>query len=158
SVSASTFPGSGVFPLAFVRLFQQCVSAIRDAKLTRADLKSTVSASARSVYGRVLREFSKRPSPAAAFLVASAMHSAGHAALALAGGACALAMGGGGRLLDGGSTLADVGRAGPEAAYFLALVGLGAVAVKVVFGTWAAYAQARICGDVGGAVRLEVLD
>jgi ABC-type multidrug transport system fused ATPase/permease subunit len=89
---------------------------------------------------------------------ASAMHSVGHASLALAAGVCAQALGGGGRLLGAGSSTASTNGAGADLAFRLALVGLGAVAVKVVGGAWAAFAQARICGDVGAALRLEVLD
>jgi ABC-type multidrug transport system fused ATPase/permease subunit len=90
------------------------------------------------------------------------MHAAGHAALAVAAGACAQALAGGGALSGGGARLPILaslaGGSGVDAALALALFGVAAVAVKVAGGTVAAYAQARICGDVGGALRLEVLD
>jgi ABC-type multidrug transport system fused ATPase/permease subunit len=98
------------------------------------------------------------PVRATIFSFASAMHAVGHAALALAAGGCAQALAGGPSLLDVRSTLASQDGAGSAAAFRLALLGLVAVVVKVCGGTLASYAQARIGGDVGGALRLEVLD
>ncbi len=104
-----------------------------------------------SLYVRHLRSVLKRPLRVVAIFVATALHAAGHAALALAaaGAAVALATHAG---LDGAGSTPALGRA-----VSLALVGLGAVAVKVVAGTYASSVQARLAGEVASEVRVEVL-
>jgi ABC-type multidrug transport system fused ATPase/permease subunit len=97
----------------------------------------------------------------ASFLGASSMHAVGHALLALVAGALALSLseGLGARsiLLDHPSAPGgDVWTA--NRALFLALVGLGVVFAKGTAGAYATFVQARVAGDVGCSLRLELLD
>jgi ABC-type transport system involved in cytochrome bd biosynthesis fused ATPase/permease subunit len=91
------------------------------------------------------------------------MHAAGHAALAVAAGGCAQALAGGPGLLawrSGGAAFGPLSRApwlGGGALSF-AIVGLVAVVVKAAGGAWASWEQARVGGEVGGALRLRALD
>jgi ABC-type multidrug transport system fused ATPase/permease subunit len=99
-----------------------------------------------------------RPKWGVAFLIASAMHALGHGLLALAGGALAVALVGHGIPWGGGST--PPGGDGPfgHQVFSLAFVGLVAVFVKTTAGTYASFVQARIAGEVGGDLRLSVLE
>lgn len=85
------------------------------------------------------------------------MHAAGHATLAAAGGALARAMTGGLPLGSGRSMewLATLGRG--NALTGLAISGVCAALLKTTGTTLAGFAEARIAGDVGAALRLEVL-
>lgn len=83
------------------------------------------------------------------------MHALGHAALALAAGACAQVLtSGAGALAPGalGSTSL------PVDALSLGVLGLTAAAVKSVGGVLAAWSQARLSGEVGTALRIQVLE
>jgi ATP-binding cassette subfamily B protein len=104
-----------------------------------------------SFYARALREFCRRPNRFAAcsFLVASALHSFGHAGLALVAGRCAVL------LVDSGG--ADPSK-GVRAALVLGSMGLAAAVAKAAGGVVAAHGQATIANRVGGTLRLEVLD
>jgi ABC-type multidrug transport system fused ATPase/permease subunit len=95
------------------------------------------------------------------FLLASALHAIGHALVALVAGAVALS------LTD--RLGARPGSAGPaslaaseslcaDRALFLSLVGLGVVFVKATAGAYATFVQARVAGEVGSELRLELLD
>ncbi|MGA7124568.1 MAG: ATP-binding cassette domain-containing protein [Polyangiaceae bacterium] len=97
-----------------------------------------------------------------AFLLASTMHALGHALLALAAGSVAVALaqrwgfaqasaGAGGADRPASDALADQ-------AFFWASVGLAVVTVKSATGVYATYVQARLSGEVGAALRLELLD
>jgi ABC-type multidrug transport system fused ATPase/permease subunit len=98
------------------------------------------------------------------FLVASAVHAAGHAALAfVASGLAALALSRGpglvrawGRLEAGPFDAASTPHA--DKALVLSLVGLGAVFVKGAAGIYATYVQRRVAGEVGNDLRLQLLD
>ncbi len=86
------------------------------------------------------------------------MHAAGHALLAGAGGVLARALAGGGAPTDGGSfqILSALGAGDPMLG--IAIVGLFAAIAKMVGGVFAGWAEARVAGEVGSALRLEVLD
>ncbi len=96
------------------------------------------------------------------------MHAAGHAALALCAAACAQALLSTGANVTGGTGGTSLMVARSAAAIFgprfsggalaFAALGLGAVVVKAMGGALAAWEQARICGDLGNALRLRVLD
>jgi ABC-type multidrug transport system fused ATPase/permease subunit len=112
-----------------------------------------------AIYGaslrRVLRFRGARRFPLS-FLVGTALHAGGHAALALAAGECARALGGGGLLVNVAPGAASDPRRSD--ALSLAILGLAAVLAKAAGGALAAWGQARICGDVGADLRLRVLD
>jgi ABC-type multidrug transport system fused ATPase/permease subunit len=86
------------------------------------------------------------------------MHAAGHALVALVAGtmAVALARMWGMRGLRS-IPLGDDGSLGQQAVV-LAAVGLGVLAVKALAGVYATYVQARVAGEVGSRLRLELLD
>jgi ABC-type transport system involved in cytochrome bd biosynthesis fused ATPase/permease subunit len=92
------------------------------------------------------------------------MHAAGHAGLALAAASCAQALvagtggGGGGPLLAGRAARAVFGPRFSGDAQAFAALGLAAVLAKALGGAWAAWEQAHLCGDLGNALRLRVLD
>ncbi len=112
-----------------------------------------------SIYARHLPAVLKlRPRRAFSFIVASAMHAAGHAVLAAAAGGCAQVLAGGTSLLAYRARDAALGPLWRGGALSFALVGLASVALKGAGGAWAAWEQARIGGDVGGALRLRALD
>jgi ABC-type multidrug transport system fused ATPase/permease subunit len=109
-------------------------------------------------YAGELRTVLRRPAALSSFAAASAMHAAGHAMMALVAGGVAVALADGWRLGDGRSTpLASQGGLA-ERAFFLSLVGLCVVTVKVAAGIYATFVQARVAGEVGGALRLKLLD
>ena len=91
------------------------------------------------------------------------MHALGHGTLALAAGMCARALVGGSPAaagaMDGRSTWTGLLNvyAGANVALWMGFVGLLAAVVKGVGGTIASYWQARVAGEVGGMLRLEVL-
>jgi ABC-type multidrug transport system fused ATPase/permease subunit len=100
----------------------------------------------------------RRPASLFRFGIASALHAAGHALMALVAAALAVAMarawgpqtGGPGGPRDAAS-LAD-------RAFLLAGSGLAVVFVKGIAGVYATYVQGRVAGEVGGALRLALLD
>jgi ATP-binding cassette subfamily B protein len=98
----------------------------------------------------------------ALFLLASAMHAAGHGLVALVAGALTATLSQRGLPLarlglprvwesEGGDHLAD-------RAFYWSLVGLGVVLVKSTAGVYATYVQGRVAGEVGAQLRLELLD
>jgi ABC-type multidrug transport system fused ATPase/permease subunit len=99
---------------------------------------------------RVLR----RPCRALSFLLAAAMHAFGQALAALVAGALALA------LADGWRRSGPLREGGPIAdrAFLLSVVGLTVLLVKGLAGVYATYVQARLAGEVGGMLRLDLLD
>lgn len=99
-----------------------------------------------------------RPSLGFAIVVGSVMHASGHALLAAAAGVLARALAGGAGPMDGRSiqVLEDLGRGDPMLG--LAIGGLIAASAKMVGGVVAGWAEARVAGEVGAELRLEVLD
>ena len=95
---------------------------------------------------------------AVAFALAMLMHALGHAMLALAAGGVAVTLANRRGLDDAGSI--GMGGHGPvvDRVLLLTFVGLGAVIVKVAGGVYASYVQALVAGEVGGALRLGLLD
>jgi ABC-type multidrug transport system fused ATPase/permease subunit len=95
------------------------------------------------------------------FLVASAMHAIGHALMALVAGAFALSLtqrlGARAAVLDQPRAL-GLGGSTADNALVLSLLGLAVVLVKGGAGAYATFVQARVAGEVGGALRLELLD
>jgi ABC-type multidrug transport system fused ATPase/permease subunit len=99
------------------------------------------------------------------FAIASALHAIGHGAVALVGGGVALSL----TARDGLPTpVSDLARHGllgvvgtehsADRALFLSLVGLAVVFVKGTAGAYATFVQARVAGEVGTELRLELLD
>jgi len=86
------------------------------------------------------------------------MHASGHALLAAAGGVLARSLAGGAGPMDARSirVLQDLGRGDPMLG--LAIGGLIAALAKLVGGVTAGWAEARVAGEVGAELRLEVLD
>ena len=108
-----------------------------------------------AMYARVRLELGRHPRLAVSFLGGSFMHALGHGALALAAGACARALtsigGGSGPVLFGSTSV------GLDA-LSLGLLGLGAVIAKTAGGAIASWAQAKLSGEVGTSLRLDVLE
>jgi ABC-type multidrug transport system fused ATPase/permease subunit len=107
--------------------------------------------------GRVLRSTALLLS----FVLASALHAVGHAAVALVAGALALS------LTDrfgaypppfDSAGLFESGGPSVDRALFLSLVGLAVVFVKGAAAAYATYVQAGVAGQVGSDLRLELLD
>jgi ABC-type multidrug transport system fused ATPase/permease subunit len=99
------------------------------------------------------------------FLVASALHAIGHAVVALVAGAVALSLSDrfGARAPASLRPFDSLGLPGgadftADRALFLSLVGLGVVFVKGAAGAYATFVQARVAGEVGSDLRLELLD
>jgi ABC-type multidrug transport system fused ATPase/permease subunit len=95
------------------------------------------------------------------FFLASALHAIGHAVVALVAGAVALSLTdrfGARPLLPDSSTLPGAAGLTADRALFLSLVGLGVVFVKGAAGAYATFVQARVAGEVGSELRLELLD
>jgi len=106
--------------------------------------------------GGVLRE---RRSGLALFLLSSVMHALGHAALALAAGRCAGLLVGAWATNGPSNTSGTSGSAdAAKEALWVALAGLSAAVLKAGGGVIAAYGQAKVAGDVGASLRLEVLE
>lgn len=103
---------------------------------------------------------------AAAIVLGGSMHAAGQAFLAGAAGVLARALAQGPTRMDHGSTAhgvhewALVSAAAPhdQAVFALALCGVSAAVIKLVGGGLASWAETRVAGEVGAAVRLAVLD
>jgi ATP-binding cassette subfamily B protein len=96
------------------------------------------------------------------FLVAAALHAVGHALVALVAGGVALSLSdrSGAQSLPffHPSGLPGGPSAGADRALLLSLVGLGVVFVKGAAGAYATFVQARVAGEVGSELRLELLD
>ncbi|WP_394843706.1 ABC transporter ATP-binding protein/permease [Pendulispora brunnea] len=99
------------------------------------------------------------------FLVAAVMHAIGHASVALTAGVLARALLGGG-LPEGGGSSGHVFAAlrgctawvSTDPAVVAAVVGLGAMLLKVAGQSASVYVQAQLAGEVGLWVRQRVLD
>jgi ABC-type multidrug transport system fused ATPase/permease subunit len=131
-------------------------------------------------YVKSLRSRSHRAAQLSALLASSTLHATGHALVALVGSALALALGArwgraateipsiisGCSLGRTSSPLCSLVGAGPGAiakladqqAFFLSVVGLLVLVVKGASGVCATYIQARIAGQVGCGLRLELFD
>lgn len=112
-------------------------------------------------YAKELRQALRGLPRLLSFLLACVLHAAGHALLALVGGFVALSLTE--RLAV--PTISDafsrpLGNISPaeDKALFLSLLGLGIVFVKGASGAYATYVQARVAGEVGSRLRLELLD
>ena len=100
-----------------------------------------------------------RPFGVAIFLVASALHSFGHAALALAAARCAVILAGSMGLPTGARQAGqELSSHGIRTALLFGSVGLVAALAKAIGGVVAAHGQATLANRVGGTLRLEVLD
>ena len=110
-----------------------------------------------SYYASELLRVLGRPARLVGFLVACGMHAVGHAAVALVAGAFALMLV---RSLGGsGQTVLPLGLDVEHGgALVLSVVGLAVIAGKTVAGVYATFVQARVAGEVGGALRLTLLD
>jgi ABC-type multidrug transport system fused ATPase/permease subunit len=86
------------------------------------------------------------------------MHASGHALLAAAGGVLARTLAGGAGPMDGRSSriLHALGHGDPMLG--LAIAGLIAAMAKLCGGVVAGWAEARVAGEVGAGLRLEILD
>jgi ABC-type multidrug transport system fused ATPase/permease subunit len=86
------------------------------------------------------------------------MHASGHALLAAAGGVLARTLAGGTGPMDGRSSriLHALGHGDPMLG--LAIAGLIAAMAKLCGGVVAGWAEARVAGEVGAELRLEILD
>jgi ABC-type multidrug transport system fused ATPase/permease subunit len=117
-----------------------------------------ICVTSRSLYARAARSVVDKPSLGFAIVVGSLMHAAGHASLAAAGGVLARALAGGAGPMDGRSirALQMLGAGDPMVG--LAIGGLIAASAKLVGGVVAAWGEARVAGEVGAVLRLEVLD
>lgn len=102
---------------------------------------------ARSLYARVANAVVDNRSLGAAIVVGSLMHAAGHALVAAAGGVLARSLAGSGGSMEIRSTPINI-----------ALIGLLAACAKLVGGVVASWAEARVAGEVGATLRLEVLE
>src|SRR5262245_26966883 len=116
----------------------------------------------RSLYARTLRAVVDHRRFAVIIVVGSLMHAAGHALLAAAGGVLARALAGGASPGSGGSVtilarLGDIGAA-TDPLISLSLAGLFAAIVKLVGGVAAGWGEARVAGEVGAELRLDVLE
>jgi ABC-type multidrug transport system fused ATPase/permease subunit len=119
----------------------------------------THAAPSRSLYARTKEAVLRGKTDALAIILGSLMHASGHAFLAAAGGSLARALAGGGASADhvrASSVLVAFGRG--DAMLGLACAGLFAAAAKLVGGTIAARSEAKVAGEVGARLRIEVLD
>jgi ABC-type multidrug transport system fused ATPase/permease subunit len=119
-----------------------------------------------------LRRLAAQPREIAGFVTASVLHAAGHAAVAIVAAGVAICLaerfgvsalrfgpsgsGGAGNAATAGGTA--FGGAAEDRALALAFFGLGVVLVKGAAGAYATFVQARLAGEVGAALRLELLD
>lgn len=115
-----------------------------------------------SLYARTARAVRAYPQLGIAIVVGSVMHAAGHAVLAAAGGALARALAGDAPLGNARSIrLTDdtlFARDMQDVALFLGIAGVVAASTKLVGGVVAAWAEARLSGEVGAELRLEIVD
>ncbi len=114
----------------------------------------TLPESVISYYVRNLRRVLPRRRRLVAFLFASIMHALGHAVVALVAGAIALSLAERWGLRDNHAAAVPAA----NSSFLLALSGLAFVIVKGAAGVYATYVQAKIAGDAGSSLRLEVLD
>ena len=98
------------------------------------------------------------PSLGFAIVLGSLMHAFGHALLAAAGGVLARALAGGAGPMDGRSSRALHALGHGDPMLGLAIAGLIAAMAKLCGGVVAGWAEARVAGEVGAELRLEILD
>ncbi|MGD0527977.1 MAG: ABC transporter ATP-binding protein [Polyangiaceae bacterium] len=109
-------------------------------------------------YASELRRVLRPPPVLIRFLLASTMHAVGHALMALVAGGLAVALARAWGLRDGRSSPPGDGASLADRAFLLAAIGLGVVVAKGVAGVYATYVQGRVAGEVGGSLRLALLD
>jgi ATP-binding cassette subfamily B protein len=113
-------------------------------------------------YLKELRRSFHGPFRAVAFVLATGMHALGHALMALVASALALSVAS--MWAPSGQSRAPLlallpGRlSGPNAAFSFAVAGLVVVVFKGAAGVYATYVQVRTAGQIGCALRLELLD
>ncbi|HSO34819.1 MAG TPA: ATP-binding cassette domain-containing protein [Labilithrix sp.] len=112
----------------------------------------------RSLYARAGRTVLLEPQLGFAIVVGSLMHAAGHASLAAAGGVLARSLAGGAGPMDGRSIHVLQTLGGGDPLLGLAIAGVIAASAKLIGGVVAGWGEARVAGEVGAALRLEVLD
>jgi len=86
------------------------------------------------------------------------MHAAGHALMALVAGGLAVALARAWGLRDARSSPPGDASSLSQRAFLLAGIGLAVVVVKGAAGVYATYVQGRVAGEVGGSLRLALLD
>jgi ABC-type multidrug transport system fused ATPase/permease subunit len=111
-----------------------------------------------SLYARALGVVRSQPSLAVVIVVGSLMHASGHALLAALGGALAASLSGTGTPKLGGSTEILHALGGGDVLLGLAIGGLLAAVAKLVGGALASWGEARVAGEVGAGVRMDVLE
>jgi len=115
-----------------------------------------------SLYARTARTVRAYPKLGIAIVVGSVMHAAGHAVLAAAGGALARVLAGDAPLGNARSIRltgdAMFARDMQDVALALGIAGVVAASAKLVGGVIAAWAEARLSGEVGAELRLEIVD
>ncbi len=92
------------------------------------------------------------------FVLASAMHAVGHALVALVAGAVAVGLTTGVSSSGAGSLHRFPSGHGVKDAFLLSVVGLAVVFVKALTGVYATYVQGRAAGELGAALRIDLLD
>lgn len=86
------------------------------------------------------------------------MHAVGHALMALVAGGIAVSLARAWSLRDGRSSPLGDAASLSDQALVLSAVGLAVVLVKGAAGVYATFVQARVAGEVGGGLRLQLLD
>jgi ABC-type multidrug transport system fused ATPase/permease subunit len=86
------------------------------------------------------------------------MHAVGHALMALVAGGLAVALARAWGMRDGRSSPLGSEGSLADRAFLLAAIGLGIVVAKGAAGVYATYVQGRVAGEVGGSLRLALLD
>src|SRR5271167_3577363 len=102
-------------------------------------------------YVRELARVLRRPAALLRFVLASAMHAAGHALMALVAGGLAVALARAWGLRDGRSSPLGEGPSLADRAFLLTGIGLAVVVAKGAAGVYATYVQGRVAGEVGGS-------
>jgi len=109
-------------------------------------------------YLAMLRRILRGRGQLLSFVVSVALHAIGHALMALVAGAVAVSLAhrwGMGVAHWAGRT--DRGAVSDEA-FLLSAIGLAVVVVKGAAGVYATFVQGRVAGEVGSALRLDLLD
>lgn len=109
-------------------------------------------------YAAKLPRVLRGPGRLLGFLAACGMHAVGHACVALFAGGIAVAMARMWEVGGGRSIPSVMGRSLGDQAFSLAALGLAVLAAKAAAGVYASYVQARVAGEAGSELRLELLD
>ena len=109
-------------------------------------------------YADEVRRVLRHPARLASFLLACSVHALGHALLAWVAGAMAIALARAWVVADGRSSPLGIGGSPSSQAWVLSAIGLGVVVAKAAGGVYATFVQASVAGEVGGRLRLELLD